>query len=99
VRAMEGWVAQGLKAIAAAATGGDSVVAALFSATRPAVAVIARSRNVSVDTSAVLKELVQRFGGRGGGKPELAQGGGLDEDAEKVVAATLEIIGSQLSRV
>jgi alanyl-tRNA synthetase len=99
VRAMEGWDAQGLKAIAAAATGGDSVVAALFSATRPAVAVIARSRNVSVDTSAVLKELVQRFGGRGGGKPELAQGGGLDEDAEKVVAATLEIIGSQLSRV
>ena len=34
--------------------------------------------NVPVDAARVLKQLIAHFGGKGGGRPELAQGGGLD---------------------
>lgn len=95
-RAVEGWDAAGLKAIAAAATSDESVVAALFSTDRPSVAVIGRSRNLSIDASAVLKALVQQFGGRGGGKPDLAQGGGLDAEPERIVSAARDLLASQL---
>jgi len=96
VHAVEGWDAAGLKAIAAAATSGEAVVAALFSSSRPAVAVVARSPGVQIDCGAVLKDLVQQFGGRGGGKSELAQGGGLDADQPSLVAAARKSIESQL---
>jgi alanyl-tRNA synthetase len=97
VQAVEGWDAQGLKAIATSATGHDAVVVALFSATTPAVAVIIRSRDGSVDSNAVLKELVQQFGGRGGGKPDMAQGGGLEATPERIVEAARRAIERQLS--
>jgi alanyl-tRNA synthetase len=90
--ALEGWDAAGLKAIAAAAAARESVAVALFSATSPAVAVIARSRNVNVDAQAVLKALVAKHGGRGGGKPDLAQGGGLDGDVEKIVDSARNLL-------
>jgi alanyl-tRNA synthetase len=39
--------------------------------------VFGRSADSTVDVSVVLKRTLERFGGRGGGKPNLAQGGGL----------------------
>jgi alanyl-tRNA synthetase len=98
VQALEGWDAQGLKSIATAATAGDSVVAALFTNSTPALVVVARSRNQTVDSNAVLKELVQQFGGRGGGKPDMAQGGGLEAGAERLVEVARGIIERSLSR-
>ena len=98
VQALDGWDAQGLKAIATAATAGDSVVAALVTTSTPALVVVARSRNQSVDSNAVLKELVQQFGGRGGGKPDMAQGGGLEAASERIVAAARATIERSLSR-
>jgi alanyl-tRNA synthetase len=98
VQALEGWDAQGLKAIATAATAGDSVVAALFSSSTPALVVIARSRNQPVDANAMLKELVQQFGGRGGGKPDMAQGGGLEGTPEQIVESARTLIERSLSR-
>jgi alanyl-tRNA synthetase len=97
VQAVEGWDAQGLKAIATSATARDSVVVALFSATTPALVVIARSRNESIDSNAVLKELVQQFGGRGGGKPDMAQGGGLEATPERIADAARSAIERHLS--
>ena len=97
VVALEGWDANGLKAIASAATTGDGVVAALFSTTMPAVAVIARSKDMPVDAQAVLKELIARFGGRGGGKPDLAQGGGFSADVATLTAAARSLIDPQES--
>ena len=38
---------------------------------------IAKGPDGGIDAGAVLKELVAKFGGKGGGKPDLAQGGGL----------------------
>ncbi|MFP5379893.1 MAG: DHHA1 domain-containing protein, partial [Vicinamibacteria bacterium] len=58
----------------------------------PAVAVVARSADVDVDAGAVLKSLVASFGGRGGGKPDLAQGGGLDAPADELIAAARDLL-------
>ncbi len=84
VEALEGWDANGLKAIASTITAGTRVAVALFSTTSPFAVVIARSADVPVDANAILRALTERFGGRGGGKPDLAQGGGLTGDAAEI---------------
>ena len=96
VRAIDGWDAVGLKAIAAAAVAREGVVAALFSSSAPVVAVTASAPDVSVDANAVLAALVRQFGGRGGGKPQFAQGGGLNGDVATIVAAARAAIEKQL---
>lgn len=47
--------------------------------------VFARSADSTVDVSVLLKKTLERFGGRGGGRPNLAQGGGLS-------GSTMEIL-------
>ncbi len=88
--------AAGLKLLAqAAAALGPSVV--LVSASRPALVVAARgaadvgpnfsSASPAFDAKALVVSLVSRFGGKGGGRPELAQAGGLDEDPDVIATA------------
>ena len=80
--ALEGWDPQGLKAIALAATAAQpEAVVALFTSSTPAQVVIARGPKSNVDAGALLKRLAEKFGGKGGGKPDLAQGGGLGAPA------------------
>lgn len=94
VESLDGWDAQGLKAIAVAATAANpEAVVALFTATNPAQVVIARGSKSPVDAGAALKQLAAKFGGKGGGKPDLAQGGGLAADTAQLVAATRELLG------
>jgi alanyl-tRNA synthetase len=94
VEAIEGWDAQGLKAIAAAATAAQpDAVVALFTTTTPALVVVARGSNAIVDANAVLKQLTARFGGKGGGKPDLAQGGGLIGSAAELIEAARQAFG------
>ena len=50
-------------------------MAVLFSAPGPSAAVIARAADSTLDCAALLKKLIERFGGKGGGRPDLAQGG------------------------
>ena len=92
VHVLEGWDAQGLKAIAAALTSYGDVAAALFSSVEPLAAVTARSPGVDVDASKVLRVLLDRFGGRGGGKPDLAQGAGLTGDPQHIVATARDLL-------
>jgi alanyl-tRNA synthetase len=87
VEALDGWDAAGLKAVAAAVAATPAACAAIFSASQPALVVIARAPGVPVDASAVLRTLVGQFGGKGGGKADLAQGGGFSGDAAALVAA------------
>ena len=91
--ALEGWDPQGLKAVALAATAAQpGAVVALFTASRPAQVVIARGSKANVDAGALLKRLAEKFGGKGGGKPDLAQGGGLNAPAAELVAYIKEIL-------
>lgn len=92
VEVVAGWDAAGLKSIASAVAGAGSAAVALISAQAPALVVIARSPGVSVDAGAVLKQLIERFGGRGGGKPDLAQGGGLTGEPAEIARAASALL-------
>ena len=92
VQVIDGWDASGLKTIAVAAAVSPGACVAVFSASTPALVVVARALDVKVDASAVIKTLLERFGGKGGGKPELAQGGGLVGDPALMVAAARELL-------
>ena len=92
VERLEGWDAAGLKAIASAITTQARCAIVLLSAPSPSAVVVARSPGVTADAASVLKELLARFGGRGGGKPDLAQGGGLVGDAAEMLAAARDLI-------
>jgi alanyl-tRNA synthetase len=89
---IDGWEAAGLKAIAAAMTAEARVAAALIGTSAPIAIVVARSSDVSLDANAVLQQMLKRYGGRGGGKPELAQGAGLTGDPQEIAAAVRELI-------
>ena len=93
VDTLDGWDASGLKAVAAALISHSGVAAALFSAAAPMVAVTARSAGVGIDANTVLHALLDRFGGRGGGKPDLAQGAGLVGDTREILAVARELLG------
>jgi alanyl-tRNA synthetase len=58
----------------------------LLSSSSPGLAVVARSADGRTSAQEVLARLVGQFGGRGGGKPELAQGGGLGAPPETILA-------------
>src|SRR5262249_25292162 len=73
-----------LKALAAAIVGEPGFVVVLVgvpeesapaTSTPMAPVVVARSADIVFDAGAWLKQATARFGGRGGGRPELAQGG------------------------
>ena len=86
--------ANGLKTLASAITAQPGFVVVLSSTSRPALVVVARSAGVPVAAQHVLSALTGAFGGRGGGKPEMAQGGGLDAAPEAILeAARVQIVG------
>lgn len=86
VDALDGWDAVGLKALASAATTSTPALAvALFNRSTPAVVVVAAGAHAGVDAAAALKALIAKFGGKGGGKRELAQGGGFGAPVEQLL--------------
>jgi alanyl-tRNA synthetase len=84
-RALDG-DAGALKHLAAAIVSRPGFIAVLVSTARPALVVVARSADVDAAANAVLSRLTAKFGGRGGGKSDLAQGGGLDAPADEILA-------------
>jgi alanyl-tRNA synthetase len=99
VQALEAWDAAGLRAIATSLTANDRVATALFSATQPAAVAVARSADVSLDANAVLRTLMATFGGRGGGKADLAQGAGLTGDGGAMIDTGRTVIAAALRTV
>jgi alanyl-tRNA synthetase len=67
-----------LKGLAAAIVARPGLVVVLVSDATPVLAVVARSADVDLDAAALFKALSARFGGKGGGRPDFAQGGGLN---------------------
>ena len=94
VQALEGWDAAGLKAIASSLVAQSGVVAVLVSAGNPIAVVVARSQDAALDSSKGLRMLLDRFGGRGGGRPELAQGAGLVGKIEDILTAAREAVSA-----
>jgi len=92
VAALEGWDANGLKTIAAAIAARPGYAALLIGGPAPSAIVVARAPDVAIDCAAILKQLTTTFGGKGGGRPELAQGGGLQGSTEDVVRAARALL-------
>ena len=86
VASLEGWDQSGLKAIASAITARPSHVAVLFGLPPPSAAVVARAGDAPIDCGAILRKLIERFGGKGGGRSDLAQGGGLQGTPDEFVS-------------
>ena len=82
--AQPGWDAGTLKTLASAIVSEPGYVVVLTGDGRPVPVVAARSADVAVDAGAWIKKAAAALGGRGGGRPELAQGG-LDATAEQVL--------------
>jgi alanyl-tRNA synthetase len=93
IERVEGWDAAGLKALATEIAAHPGHAAVLVSGDTPALVVIARSANVGLDATAVLKALTARFGGKGGGRPELAQGGGLAAPHAEILSEARALLG------
>jgi alanyl-tRNA synthetase len=87
VDVVDGYDATGLKTLATTIVATPGRVAALVSATTPALLVIARSPDVSLDAAALVGRAIARFGGKGGGRPDLAQAGGLSATPQDIAAA------------
>ncbi|HEY0876646.1 MAG TPA: DHHA1 domain-containing protein [Vicinamibacterales bacterium] len=92
IAALDGWDQLALKAIASAIAAKPGHAAALISRPGPSAIVVARHPDAPVDAAAVLKQVVQKFGGKGGGRPELAQGGGLQADPDAIVSYLGELL-------
>ncbi|CAN5400210.1 DHHA1 domain-containing protein [soil metagenome] len=84
--ALDGWDPNGLKALACAIVDRPRHIAVLFGGPAPAAVVAARGEAVAFDCAVLLKSLTTAFGGKGGGRPDLAQGGGLDAPAGELIA-------------
>jgi alanyl-tRNA synthetase len=93
--AVSGWDANGLKKLASSIVAKPTTIAVLITTESPTLAVVARSEDLALDTGAVLKILVDRFGGRGGGKGAMAQGGGLVGESRAILDAAREEVSRQ----
>ena len=89
---VEGRDAAALKSLAQAVVARPGHVVALVGASRPAVVVVARSADRTVDAAQVVKALIARFGGKGGGRAEGAQAGGLDADPQAIRLAAYDLL-------
>jgi alanyl-tRNA synthetase len=82
--AIPGWDAAALKVLAAAVVSEPGLVVVLVGDGQPAPVVVARSADVTLDAGAWIKRATAELGGRGGGRPELAQGG-IQADATRII--------------
>ncbi len=95
--ALPGWDAAGLKTIASRIIERPGHAAVLVGGPSPAPIVVARAADVPLDSGAVLRTLVERHGGKGGGRPEFAQGGGVTAAPEDVVQSARTLIAELLN--
>ena len=77
IGAFKGRGIEAIKVLAQKICGRPNVVTLLADESDQIRVVFARSADSSVDVAAILKQVLVKFGGRGGGKPNIAQGGGL----------------------
>ena len=82
-----------VKLLAAKVCARPSTIALLADESDQLRVVFARSADSTVDVAGLLKKTLDRFGGRGGGRPNLAQGGGLSaENADTVLRFAADLL-------
>ena len=92
--AMPGWDAAGLKTVASRIVERPGHVVILVGDPPAVPIVVARSSDVAHDSGAILRKIVERHGGKGGGRPEMAQGGGLTAAPAAVLEHARELVSS-----
>lgn len=93
--ALPGWDAAALKAVASRIAERPGHAAVLVGEPAPLAIVVSRSPDVQLDAGALLRQLVQEHGGKGGGRPELAQGGGLAAAARDVLESARRALNAR----
>jgi alanyl-tRNA synthetase len=95
-----GWDAAGLKKLASSIVTRPATAAVLLGSESPFPIVVSRSQDLGFDAGEILKTLLERFGGKGGGKGAMAQGGGLAGEPHTILDAAREEISrrSQVDR-
>jgi alanyl-tRNA synthetase len=78
----------------AAAIAREAIVTVLVSDSTPVLAVAARGPALDVSCQSIVAALTRQFGGRGGGKPDFAQCGGLQGTPEAILDAARAAIAS-----
>ena len=84
--------AAALKVLASAVVSEPGFVAVITGDAKPTPVVVARSADVALDAGAWMKRATAELGGRGGGRPEAAQGG-LDAGPERILEFARATIG------
>jgi alanyl-tRNA synthetase len=85
--------APGLRALASAVVSRPGYIVVLVSLSGPpVVTAIARSADVNLSAQNLLSALQATFGGRGGGKGDFAQGGGMNGSPEAILAAARQAL-------
>ena len=93
---LPGWDAAGLKLIASRIIERPGHVAVLVSDPPPAAIVVARAAGLPHDAGAAAATAGRSHGGKGGGRPELAQGGGITSPAPDVLQSARELVTQSL---
>jgi len=81
-----------LKVLASAVVSEPGFVAVITGDAKPTPVVVARSADVALDAGAWMKRATAELGGRGGGRPEAAQGG-LDASPARILEFARATIG------
>jgi alanyl-tRNA synthetase len=81
-----------LKMLASAIVSRPGHLAVLVSLSTPALVVAARSSDVAVSCAEIVRSLTGRFGGKGGGRPDLAQAGGFAANPADFAAAARDLV-------
>jgi len=83
-----------LNRLASAIVNRPGFLVVLVSSSAPALLVAARSSNASIACDELVRKLTARFGGRGGGRPDLAQAGGIAADPTEIAAAARDLVSA-----
>lgn len=83
-----------LKVLAQAIVERPGVAVVLAASAQPTLVVVARAADVQLSCDALVRAIATAFGGRGGGRPEIAQAGGLAASASDVLARARALVQS-----
>jgi alanyl-tRNA synthetase len=81
-----------LKTLATAIVSRGGLLAVLVSKAAPALVVVCSSAETGAASNEILAMLVAKFGGRGGGRRDLAQAGGLDAEPQAILDEARRIL-------